>query len=196
MKFNNRYLKWILNEQIPKSPILLDVGCGFGYFLKICEKRGFQTYGVDVSNYALREAKKNTQAILCRGCVDLGLGFKNATFDVVTLFDVLEHLESPYWALMECHRILKTEGIIVITTPNLGAFERVVNRKNWHGFNDPTHLYLFTKYSLKHLVSKAGFDKIRINTPFHAVPPKISALFSRTFLGSQLLLIARKVRPS
>lgn len=175
---------------------VLDIGCGFGYFLKFIEekKNNWELYGMDISDYAIKKAKSNLKtAKLIVSNVNVGIPFKNNYFDLVTLFDVIEHVKAPFNVLQESYRVLKSGGLICITTPNLNAIERLWKKKNWHGFNDPTHVYLFTPDSLKFLVERVGFKVELLKTPFHPLPTFLSELASKFFKkGGQIFLIGRK----
>jgi 2-polyprenyl-3-methyl-5-hydroxy-6-metoxy-1,4-benzoquinol methylase len=116
-KFWVRYLKKL------KKGKLLDVGCGRGFFLKEAEKH-YLTYGVDIDQYNIKMSTSNTpSSILFADVNDLSL-FNDEFFDIVTCFDVLEHVAKPFFALKEIHRVLKVGGISVITTPNVNSIGR------------------------------------------------------------------------
>lgn len=96
----------------------LDVGCAYGYSINILELLGYKTYGVDISRYAIEKAKAN--CVNCAGnfivCdAQTNLPFKK-TFDLITCFDVLEHLENPLKAIKNMINLCK--GALICTTPN------------------------------------------------------------------------------
>lgn len=97
---------------------LLDVGCAFGYFLKLCDNRGVKTYGMDISSYAIKNARKYTKAKLEVHGAEMPWPFPDNFFDFVTMFDVVEHLNVPETAIAEASRVLKKGGVLHITTPN------------------------------------------------------------------------------
>lgn len=184
-----KVLKYI---RLNKNSKVLDIGCAYGYFLKCCDEIGCETYGVDISKYAIDQAKKETDAKLHVYNINNGLQiFQNDFFDVVILFDVIEHLESPYRILKEIFRILKIDGRVFIITPNLNAIGKLVT-KNWHGYRDVSHLYLFSPDSLKFLVERAGFKIDKIETPFRPLPKMIQKLINSTGKGGHIWLVARK----
>ena len=156
--------RFILHENIPPNSRVLDVGCAFGYFLKLCADYRLETYGLDISEYAIEKAK------LYLHDVNEGLQiFQDEFFDFVTMFDIIEHVKSPCDLLMEVHRVLKRGAKIVITTPNVNAIAKLLKGKQWVGFSDPTHLYLFTSDSLKFLVEKNGFI-VKVRNDFSSLP--------------------------
>ena len=187
--------KAIIQQRINKGSRILDVGCGYGHFLKVCDEYGLETYGIDISEYAIKQAKHNTNAHLLIHDVNKGLHiFRSNFFDVVTLFDVLEHLWCPYRVLREVHRVLKPKGRLIMTTPNLNSLMRFLKRDKWHGYHDKTHLYLFTLQSLKFLVERAGFYVIKIEAVFRpmALPQLFKKLLDKTNLGGEIWCIGIK----
>jgi 2-polyprenyl-3-methyl-5-hydroxy-6-metoxy-1,4-benzoquinol methylase len=181
-----------------KEMKVLDIGCAYGYFLKLCDEIGCETYGIDISKYAIKQAKKETKAKLFVHDVDKGLPmFSNDFFDLITMFDVIEHLTSPFLTLKEVYRILKPKGKLVITTPNINAIDRFIKKffgkeEEWHGYHDKTHLYLFTPLSLKFLVERSGFKTVKIETPFHPLPRFIQKIVNKLGLGGQIWLVGEK----
>ncbi len=189
------YLRWLLRESLPHKANILDLGCADAYFLKICAERGFGVYGVDNSKHLLSEGKRNFgKANLCLGDVE-HLSFESNTFELVTMFDVIEHLPSPYQGLTEVYRVLKVEGILVLTTPNLSSIGRRILKEDWHGYRDGTHLYLFTPESISFTVKQAGFRVSRLETPFHVsrlLPAGLMEPSFRTGYGGAIWLVASK----
>jgi len=98
---------------------ILDIGCGVGTFLSICDNHGMQTFGIDISTYALKEAFLNTKAKLAQ--VDLikdRFPFTKNSFNAVTVFDVVEHIGKDDLLFENCRRVLKKDGILYLVTPN------------------------------------------------------------------------------
>ncbi|MBN2468672.1 MAG: methyltransferase domain-containing protein, partial [Deltaproteobacteria bacterium] len=100
----------------------LDVGCAFGYFLKEADEKGVSAFGVDISEYALQQLSdlpsKRSQSLA------ESLPFRNDAFDVVTAFDLVEHLYNPAAGLEEMVRVLKPGGVFLLTTPDPLLFNR------------------------------------------------------------------------
>lgn len=173
---------------------ILDIGCAFGYFLKCCDEYNCETYGIDVSEYAISQAEKETKAKLYVYDINNNLSiFQDNFFDIVTIFDVIEHIESPYKLLKEVYRVLKTDGNIIVTTPNLNAIDRLIRGVRWHGFQDKSHIYLFTPTSFIYLVNLVGFKTIKSSTPFHPLPKIVQKIADKTGLGGQIWLVAKKI---
>ncbi len=113
----------------------LDIGCAYGYSSMALEELGYETCSVDVSKWGLKQAKNVTRGDLLICDAQTGLPFKSESFDVVTCFDVLEHLVHPETAFQ---RMLEScRGVLVCTTPNK-AVEKTIRR--FTGDYDETHI--------------------------------------------------------
>jgi 2-polyprenyl-3-methyl-5-hydroxy-6-metoxy-1,4-benzoquinol methylase len=193
-----RYIDWI-KKYFDRSVRVLDLGCGFGYFLRLCDEQSWDTYGVDVSSFAIDMARTNTKARLYLHNIeklDEPIFAENA-FDLITMFDVIEHLTLPNGVLKECERILKHGGKLMITTPNLNAIERVfwkalAREKKWHGLSDETHINLYSTFSLRNSVESTGLRILELKTPFHSLSFAANDILEKTRLGGKIWLLAEK----
>jgi len=98
---------------------ILDVGCGRGEIIKECKKKGCIAIGIDYSKAAVKISKNYVKGIIIRAS-GTHLPFRNDVFDAITLIDVIEHLDKfdTHNCLSELHRVLKTNGRILVRTPN------------------------------------------------------------------------------
>lgn len=195
---------------------LLDVGCALGIFLVMAQRAGWDTYGVDVSPYATDFARDIMKLQVRTGALG-DIEYPDDWFDVVTVWDAVEHFGDPSKQMREIHRILRDDGIVFMNTPNEEAFMRVLAwkmydltkgrfqyplRKLYHRF----HLYYFTAETLKSLLEQNGFEieelvqkripivKARGNL-FEKILVKACSLVDRAFGREyELLAIARKRR--
>jgi len=193
------YLPRILRSvTLDKNTTVLDVGCAYGYFLKLCDRYNCATYGIDISEHAIEKARKETKAELKIQDVEQGLHFfGDSFFDLITAFDLIEHLRDPSKAIVEFRRILKHRGKIALTTPNLHSIERYLMRITWkehlwHGFHDKTHILLFTPTSLRAMIESNGFSIIELETPFNPFPAAMQKVLNKTGLGGQIWILAQK----
>ena len=148
----------------PKSGRLLDIGCNYGFFLRVCEPQ-FDTYGIDASQYAISQARNYApDSKLLLGDIQKGLSYNDETFDVVTMFDTLEHIANYKYTLKEVYRILKRGGIFTLTTPNRWSLNSILFGKDYWFKRDSTHVVLFSKDSLMRNLSETGFTQIKIRT--------------------------------
>lgn len=139
----------------------LDIGCGDGSLLLIMKRLGWDVHGVDISNSAVKLAKDKlgTENIFTGNLKDCQ--FPSNFFDVISLRHVLEHLHEPYKSLKEIRRILKEDGVLSITVPNVDSLYFHVFKKNWFHLDIPRHLFQFSIETLNGLLSKAGFKVIK-----------------------------------
>ncbi len=106
-----------LIQRLLPSGRLLDVGCAFGFFLRWLGKR-YETYGLDVSGYAIAQARRllRPRGRVRQGDVQDRIPF-SAPFDVITAFDVVEHLDRPDEALRHITQALRPGGYLVLECP-------------------------------------------------------------------------------
>ena len=146
---------------------LLDVGCADGHFLGLAQRRGWEPYGVEISDFYLEKAKKNLSKKSVFGVPLKIAKFPSDFFDAITLLDVLDHLGDPRGELEEIGRILKKKGMLIARVRN-GAFHVLLDRlfeKNVFGIipvSTVFHLYGFDRHTLNILLKKANFSNIRI----------------------------------
>jgi 2-polyprenyl-3-methyl-5-hydroxy-6-metoxy-1,4-benzoquinol methylase len=138
---------------------LLEVGCGSGAFLEAATKAGWSAIGTDVDQHAIESARR-------RYGVEAHVGelsefqFESKSFDAVVMNNVIEHVSNPLNTIIECRRILRPGGRIVIITPNLNSYGHSLYGKHWRGLEIPRHLHIFTVSSLKLMARAARFRKI------------------------------------
>ena len=96
----------------------MDIGCGFGDFLGLAQKRGWETFGIDISAKVLKVAREKYAGIrFWQGTIE-NIHLQDNYFDVVTMWDVIEHLSDPVTTLKAVQRCLVDDGLLVIKTPN------------------------------------------------------------------------------
>ena len=100
----------------------LDVGCAYGYLLKEAEEKGVSAFGLDISTFALNQVPE-VRPHLVQGLAN-DLPFADETFEVVTAFDLVEHLPDPEKGIKEMVRVLKNEGVLLFSTPDPLLFKR------------------------------------------------------------------------
>jgi len=137
---------------------LLDIGCGEGFFLFNAAKAGYATKGIEISRdaaeYAGREFGLDVEA---KPFEDLQ--FPENYFDVITLWQVLEHVPYPLIVLKEVHRILKPDGLLATSTPDIESILAKIFRRKWWNLRR-LHINQFTTRTLTDMLKRAGFNNI------------------------------------
>lgn len=134
---------------------MLEIGCANGFFLDEARKRGWTVTGIEPSRWAGEYAKEKLGIKILSSTLE-ECDFKDAFFDVVVMLDVIEHLHSPRSALQIINRILKPEGLLVITTPDVDSFLSRLLQAKWWGINRH-HLYYFSRNTLEDIFERTGF---------------------------------------
>lgn len=149
------------------SPIrqgrVLDVGCATGVFLECMKEKGWTVEGVDVSTYAVNIARQKGLRIVSGELGDIAS--TPANYDLITMWDFIEHVADPLETMVQCRDILKKDGVLVLATPDAGALLAKVTGSYWLGFRSVgEHLYFFNRRTIAGLLNKAGFDVVQISS--------------------------------
>lgn len=138
---------------------VLDIGCGSGSFLFYMRDQGWQTSGVEISPSAVTYVRQTLNLEVSLGDV-FAANYPSNTFDLITLWNVFEHLHDPAANLVEIRRILKVGGHIVLAVPNQQSWGAKLFGPAWVGYDVPRHLYTYTPDTLKTLLTRHGFELI------------------------------------
>lgn len=177
--------------RVKKAGALLDLGCATGTFLIGMRKiSGFSVKGVEINAQAAAAAIGEGLDVRVGTLEEAG--FAESDFDVVTLWDVFEHLHDPSAALSEIARILKPSGAVVIRVPNLDSWDARIFGRFWAGLDAPRHTYVFDLRSLRNLLEKAGFTDLEMRCNIGSYPT--FALSVRFWLTGRGLEPARRRR--
>jgi 2-polyprenyl-3-methyl-5-hydroxy-6-metoxy-1,4-benzoquinol methylase len=142
---------------------LLDIGCATGTFLLEMQKQpGWTLTGLEPDAGAAEAARANGLQVIHSSLDELEL--PDASFDAVTMWDVLEHLHDPSAALGKIHRLLKPGGVLVARLPNGASHDARLFGPYWAGLDAPRHLYVFTPQTLAALLGQNGFELVATNT--------------------------------
>lgn len=141
---------------------ILDVGCGIGYFLEVAKKRGWEVYGTEYTDKAIE--------ICTSKGINMNQGELNRDnytpnfFDIITSFEVLEHINNPVNEIQNFHILLRKGGLVYLTTPNFNSLLRYKLKEKYDVITYPEHLSYYTKLTLNQLFSNNGFKKRKIQT--------------------------------
>jgi SAM-dependent methyltransferase len=145
----------------PDGRPLLDVGCYTGVFVEIAAKHGWDAWGVEPSRWAVEQARSRGLYVV-QGTLS-SPDLRQAYFDVLTLWDVIEHLNSPREALGRAQQLLKPGGLIVIHTLDIESpFARLMGAR-WPWLME-MHVYYFSRHTLCRMLEQCGFRVIRTQT--------------------------------
>jgi 2-polyprenyl-3-methyl-5-hydroxy-6-metoxy-1,4-benzoquinol methylase len=136
--------------QKPKGS-LLDIGAGTGDFLLIAKQNNWEITGIEPNDKAKKIAIKKGVSF-----IDNSSLLKNNSFDVITMWHVLEHVPNIENQIKELKRLLKPTGTIIIAVPNFNSFDAKYYATFWAAYDVPRHLWHFSKKSIQLLFEKEG----------------------------------------
>lgn len=146
-------------EEARKNGNILDIGCGKGQFLMQAKKLGWNPYGIEYGEENIR----NLESLGIEIKTDI-VKYPDNCFDVITAFEVLEHLVDPQNMLDEIRRILRPGGMLYITVPNFGSLSKNLLKSKWNIIAYPEHLNYFTRKTMHWFLANEGFKKIAAKT--------------------------------
>lgn len=156
--------KWLSK---PAEVKMLDVGSGIGYFRKAVHDLGFQHFGIDLSTDIIAQCKEvfGFDTWNCR-VENLDSVAKGMKFQLITMWDVIEHLEFADEVVGILKQYLADDGVIVVRTPNLSAIEADILGDYYYSFKFD-HVRYFSPKSLADLMSKQGLKPVYVETASH-----------------------------
>lgn len=161
-RWNDIYNNFLeINKNIKNGGTMLDIGCGWAQALLFFKKKGIDCYGFDPAIEAVEYGCKKGLNIKHAGLDGMNV-FEGKKFDMVTMFNVLEHLADPVKSIKQIKEILEPDGILTIDVPNEFNDFQIAGR-DAHGLNDwwiapPNHLNYFSKDSLVNFLENLGFS--------------------------------------
>lgn len=156
----------LLNELHPNKGKLLDIGAGTGDFLALAKSNGWHITGIEPSDRAKTIAVKKGVEF-----VESTDSLQAESFDVITMWHVLEHVPNLEKQIKELKRLLKPDGTIIVAVPNFRSFDAKYYRRFWAGFDVPRHLWHFSKKAIKQLFLK---EKMKVEK---ILPMKFDAFY-------------------
>ncbi len=152
----------LLNRLYPQRGRLLEVGSSLGYLLDVFKQDGWDVMGVEPFYQACRHSREELGLDVKNAILETA-GLPEASFDVVLLNHVIEHLDDPMGTLREVNRILKPEGHFVIETPRYDTLMfRLLGRRE-RSLGCGGHIYFFTTRTLRNLYEAAGFKTVQLD---------------------------------
>jgi len=162
------FFSWLKGEKastfrwVPKNVKVLDIGCGFGESLGYHQARGCEVYGVEADSNIRKVADKFGFNVKV-GLFD-SKDYEENKFDYVTMDQVVEHLTDPINVLKGISEILKSNGQVILSTPNANGWGAKFFKKRWINWHTPYHLQFFSKLSLEKMADESGLEIEKIKT--------------------------------
>jgi SAM-dependent methyltransferase len=150
-------------RRVPKPGYILDIGCATGLFLNSMKLKGWKVYGIEPSPLAAQYAQQRFGLDVVQDSFE-SAGLDNNIFDVVTLWDVFEHVSNPLQTIQKIWDVLKPGGLLVINLPNPESWDRYMFGKYWAGWDVPRHYQLFTRKLLVEYLERAGFKVLEVQS--------------------------------
>lgn len=148
-------------NSLPPSKIL-DVGCGLGFLLSAIEEK-HEKFGLEISSFACEHASKFAK--IYNSTIE-DADFEPESFDVIIAHHVIEHIDCPEDFLVNIKKLLKPQGILILSTPDFESVCAKMFNENYRMLYDKTHVSLFSFESLKTMLSDFGFDIIKFEFPY------------------------------
>lgn len=150
-------------EAYRKHNRILEIGAGRGWFLEQASKHGWQTCALEINESALSHLRsRGIDRIVVEPAesflVDAGV------MDVVRMWDVIEHLESPHKAVERIWQALRPGGLLRLSTTNFASLSCWINGPEWVYLNGADHIHLFEPETITRLLSESGFSNIHVST--------------------------------
>jgi len=163
-RLEKSYRYHLLKDEVSKvikftgktSGRVLDIGCGTGDRLEVFRRKGFETFGVepsDSADYGREYLKLN----IIKGDL-FSANFPEQFFDIITLYNVLEHTHNPVDVCNGVYRVLKEDGFLIIQLPNKDCLQYKIFRKRWSACDVPRDLYYFNIPTMDLLCKKTKFQ--------------------------------------
>ncbi len=148
---------WAVRGRLAEDRIL-DIGCSSGLFLQALSYYAptWKTHGVEVDPDMAALGQQSGLAVMTGDVAQAA--YPDDYFDVITLWDVFEHLHDPKQNLVEIARILKPSGHLFISVPNLNSLDAWLFQQYWIGYDTPRHLYIYNAETLRRYLTSTGFN--------------------------------------
>ncbi len=171
-------IDWILSFPRIKTAAWLDIGCATGDFLRAAAPFVGKLHGNDVSAYAIKIGGQRGLKNMRQGNF-ASLKYPAQKFDVVSMWDLIEHVSDPQLTLAQAYRVLKPGGYIVLSTGDVESLAALITGRFWHLMIPPLHIYFFSKRTIRSYLQKSGFKNVEIFYPGKVVP--LDFLIEKTF---------------
>lgn len=156
-------IEYFENIASPTRGKLLDVGCGYGFFVYAAKKSGYEAIGIDIDREAIQFAKDYLGIEVKETSIE-SLNTTFMKYDVISAWNVVEHVINLTSFMKQINELLNKGGIFTGTLPNIDGIGSKLFGKKWHLMVPPEHINYFNKRSLENLFIKNGFEPVFIGT--------------------------------
>jgi SAM-dependent methyltransferase len=154
-----------ISEIVPRGRVL-DVGCGYGYFLHCAAAAGYDCYGVDVADKAVRMAETHLPGRVFAGTPASVDALRGMRFDVIFGSHLIEHIPDPRAFVADLAARLNPNGILVFVTPNIRSLLARVSRSRWVSFKIPEHVAFYDPRTIGRLFENAGLRTLAVESAY------------------------------
>ncbi len=176
----HRNLKFV--ESFCRTGTILDIGTGMGTFLYLAKRNGWNVNGIEPSHWSAQKAEELYGLQINIGGYSLAPKI-HAQLDVVTMWDVIEHVSDPLNTLQVCNQVLKPGGKLIFSTVDAGSAYARITGKAWPWLMK-MHLYYFDRQTMAAYLRKAGFQTLQIRTYRHTISANYLAYKLRAIGGA------------
>ncbi|MGW6196202.1 class I SAM-dependent methyltransferase [Kribbella sp. NPDC055110] len=158
-------------EFVPTGKVL-EVGCGYGYFLQCALEAGYDAYGIDLSPSAVKWASERMPDRVFCGLLEEVPEIQEQQYDVIFGSHLIEHLVEPGAFLERAGRLLRPGGVIVLVTPNIGSLLSRASGRRWVSYKIPEHVSYYDPRTITDLLNRTGFAVHAVDSAYqyYALP--------------------------
>jgi 2-polyprenyl-3-methyl-5-hydroxy-6-metoxy-1,4-benzoquinol methylase len=167
---------------------LLDIGSGTGFFMQLATKNGYSVKGVELSEYGAQYAKNKLGLTVFQGEI-ADAGFAQESFDIITLWHILEHVHDPRIFLAQVNRLLKKNGLLALEVPNIGSQVARISGVNWELMAPKEHFYYFNETTIGRYIEMSGFNLVSMRTFYWTTPAMLLRAHAEKQQGAKNLLL-------
>ncbi|MEU4289144.1 class I SAM-dependent methyltransferase [Kribbella sp. NPDC026596] len=160
-----------IREFVPSGRIL-EVGCGYGYFLQCALDAGYDAYGIDLSPAAVKWASTRHPGRVFCGLLQEVPEIQDQKYDVIFGSHLIEHLTEPSEFLRQASRLLRPGGLVVMVTPNIRSLLSRVSGSRWVSFKIPEHVSYYDPATITKLLNRTGYTVRAVDSAYqyYALP--------------------------
>ncbi len=157
-----RFLVWVEQAMALPGRAILDIGCGTGAFLQVARSAGWSVRGIEIGRASADYAATRLGLEVRQGSF-YQFAAPDASFDALTMIEVIEHLEHPAQALDKARALLRPSGVLLVTTPNVDSLYRRLYGNRWWVINcEDEHIVLFNRRTLSAMLESHGFEVVEV----------------------------------